>query len=135
MKDRPLRTSVIGSYPFPGWLEFASQNLSQFGSADLAEMQDDAVTCAVHDQLAAGLDVELVGRPEELQRDRRAGSRILGAKDDCRHARLHLFAPPRAVGANDAWTHFARTDLERRTREKELARRPLLLPQIGRAHV
>ena len=56
MKERPLRTTVIGSYPFPGWLEFASQNLSKFGSADLAEMQEDAVTCAVHDQLAAGLD-------------------------------------------------------------------------------
>ena len=23
MKERPLRTTVIGSYPFPGWLEFA----------------------------------------------------------------------------------------------------------------
>ena len=25
MPDRPLRTTVIGSYPFPAWLEFASQ--------------------------------------------------------------------------------------------------------------
>src|SRR5687767_2690389 len=66
MKDRPLRTSVIGSYPFPGWLEFASQNLSQFGAADLAEMQDDAVTCAVHDQLAAGLDVITDGEQTRL---------------------------------------------------------------------
>lgn len=57
MNDCPLRTSVIGSYPFPGWLEFASQHLDQFGSADLVEMQEDAVTAAVHDQLAAGLDV------------------------------------------------------------------------------
>ncbi|MDX1679302.1 MAG: hypothetical protein R3242_01110 [Akkermansiaceae bacterium] len=23
MKSNPLRTTVIGSYPFPGWLEFA----------------------------------------------------------------------------------------------------------------
>src|SRR5262245_35257372 len=37
MKARPLRTTVIGSYPFPGWLEFASQHLDRFGSADLAE--------------------------------------------------------------------------------------------------
>ncbi len=44
MKSRPLRTSVIGSYPFPGWLEFASQHLDRFGSADIAEMQDDAAT-------------------------------------------------------------------------------------------
>ena len=26
MKDQPLRTSVIGSYPFPGWLEFAAEH-------------------------------------------------------------------------------------------------------------
>ena len=57
MKDQPLRTSVIGSYPFPGWLEFASQNLDQFGSADLAEMQDDAAMVAIMDQVRSGLDV------------------------------------------------------------------------------
>jgi 5-methyltetrahydropteroyltriglutamate--homocysteine methyltransferase len=57
MQPRPLRTTVIGSYPFPGWLEFASQNLNAFGADDIAEMQDDAVVVAVHDQLAAGLDV------------------------------------------------------------------------------
>src|SRR5687767_14246039 len=66
MKDRPLRTSVIGSYPFPGWLEFASQNLSQFGAADLAEMQEDAVVTAVHDQLATGLDVITDGEQTRL---------------------------------------------------------------------
>ena len=54
---RPLRTTVIGSYPFPGWLEFASASLEEFGDADIAEMQDDAVTVAIADQLAAGLDV------------------------------------------------------------------------------
>lgn len=52
-----LRTTVIGSYPFPGWLEFAAQHLDQFGEADIAEMQDDAVIAAIHDQVAAGLDV------------------------------------------------------------------------------
>lgn len=57
MQPRPLRTTVIGSYPFPGWLEFASHNLNSFGQADIAEMQDDAVVAAVHDQVAAGLDV------------------------------------------------------------------------------
>lgn len=57
MKERPLRTTVIGSYPFPGWLEFASQHLGEFGPDDVREMQDDAVRCAVHDQVAAGLDV------------------------------------------------------------------------------
>jgi 5-methyltetrahydropteroyltriglutamate--homocysteine methyltransferase len=57
MQPWPLRTTVIGSYPFPGWLEFASQHLDQFGPADIEEMQEDAVVAAVHDQLAAGLDV------------------------------------------------------------------------------
>ena len=57
MANIPIRTTVIGSYPFPGWLEFASQNLDQFGGADIAEMQEDAVIAAIHDQLTAGLDV------------------------------------------------------------------------------
>ena len=57
MKDQPLRTSVIGSYPFPAWLEFSARHLGEFGSSDLAELQDDAATVAIQDQLAAGLDV------------------------------------------------------------------------------
>lgn len=57
MQERPLRTTVIGSYPFPGWLEFASRHLDRFGSADIKEMQDDAVIAAIHDQVSAGLDV------------------------------------------------------------------------------
>jgi len=66
MKDRPLRTTVIGSYPFPAWLEFASQHLDRFGADDVAEMQDDAVVAAIHDQLAAGLDVITDGEQTRL---------------------------------------------------------------------
>ena len=66
MQPRPLRTTVIGSYPFPGWLEFASANLNRFGPDDIAEMQDDAVTAALHDQLAAGLDVVTDGEQTRL---------------------------------------------------------------------
>jgi 5-methyltetrahydropteroyltriglutamate--homocysteine methyltransferase len=66
MKNHPLRTSVIGSYPFPGWLEFAAQHLDQFGSADLAELQEDAVLAALHDQTAAGLDVVTDGEQTRL---------------------------------------------------------------------
>ncbi len=66
MQPRPLRTTVIGSYPFPAWLEFAGQHLHEFGSADLAEMQDDAVIAAIHDQLAAGLDVITDGEQTRL---------------------------------------------------------------------
>lgn len=57
MQPHPLRTTVIGSYPFPSWLEHASQHLNQFGTDEIAEMQEDAVICAIHDQIAAGLDV------------------------------------------------------------------------------
>ncbi len=66
MKEQPLRTTVIGSYPFPGWLEFACQNLDQFGEADRAELQEDAVIAAIHDQLAAGLDVITDGEQTRL---------------------------------------------------------------------
>jgi len=66
MQPRPLRTTVIGSLPFPGWLEFASRHLDQFGPDDLAEMQDDAVTAAIHDQMAAGLDVITDGEQTRL---------------------------------------------------------------------
>src|SRR6058998_208058 len=61
-----LRTTVIGSYPFPGWLEFASQNLDRFGEADREELIDDAVTVAIHDQLEAGLDVITDGEQTRL---------------------------------------------------------------------
>ncbi|MDG0995469.1 MAG: methionine synthase [Akkermansiaceae bacterium] len=66
MKTCPLRTSVIGSYSFPSWLEFASSNLGSFGSKDLAEIQDDAVIAALHDQNSAGLDVVTDGEQTRL---------------------------------------------------------------------
>jgi len=66
MQSCPLRSSVIGSYPFPSWLEFASQHLGVFGQADLAEIQRDAVVAAVHDQLDAGLDVITDGEQTRL---------------------------------------------------------------------
>jgi len=66
MKRHPLRTTVIGSYPLPGWLEFASAHLDQFGPADLEEMLDDAVAAAVKDQLDAGLDLITDGEQTRL---------------------------------------------------------------------
>jgi 5-methyltetrahydropteroyltriglutamate--homocysteine methyltransferase len=57
MPHEPVITTVVGSYPFPGWLEHASDQLGAFGPDDIAEMQDDAVTAAVMDQVRAGLDV------------------------------------------------------------------------------
>src|SRR5947207_1121914 len=66
MNGQPLRTTVIGSYPLPGWLEFACQNLDKFGESDREELIEDAVTIAIHDQLDAGLDVITDGEQTRL---------------------------------------------------------------------
>ena len=57
MPHDPIRTTVMGSYPFPGWLEYAAEFTEDFGPDDVAEMQDDATTAAIMDQVRAGLDV------------------------------------------------------------------------------
>jgi len=66
MDIRPLRTTVIGSYPFPSWLEFAAQHLDQFGADEITEMQEDAVIAAIHDQTVAELDVITDGEQTRL---------------------------------------------------------------------
>jgi 5-methyltetrahydropteroyltriglutamate--homocysteine methyltransferase len=66
MTPIPIQTTVVGSYPFPGWLEYASQNLDQFGPADVEEIIEDAVLAAIHDQVTAGLDVITDGEQTRL---------------------------------------------------------------------
>jgi len=66
LKERPLRTTVVGSYPLPGWSELAARHLDEMGPADVAELQDDAVAAAVRDQVAAGLDVITDGEQTRL---------------------------------------------------------------------
>ena len=66
MQPQPLRTTVIGSYPFPSWLEYVSQHLADFGSDEITEIQTDAVIAAIHDQMAAGLDVITDGEQTRL---------------------------------------------------------------------
>src|SRR5688572_15669556 len=66
MKEQPLRTTVMGSYPFPGWLEFACEHLEEFGEVDRAEMIDDGVAIAIRDQVEAGLDVITDGEQTRL---------------------------------------------------------------------
>jgi 5-methyltetrahydropteroyltriglutamate--homocysteine methyltransferase len=53
----PVRTTVIGSYPFPGWVELAAAHLDELGPDDREEAIRDAVSAALGDQLRAGLDV------------------------------------------------------------------------------
>ena len=123
MKQQPLRTTVIGSYPFPGWLEFASQNLDRFGSADVAEAQDDAVICALHDQVAAGLDVITDGEQTRLDFNlsfygflegielESASPRRFGppAHDQRgRHAIRGELRAPRGLGANEEFIRLQR---------------------------
>ncbi|HKW96862.1 MAG TPA: hypothetical protein VJN43_03970 [Bryobacteraceae bacterium] len=92
MKQRPLRTTVIGSYPFPGWLEFASQHLGQFGADDLAEMLDDAVAAAVRDQMAAGLDAITDGEQTRLDFNLSFYGFLSGVEPESRTDRR--FGPP-----------------------------------------
>ncbi len=66
MQTQPLRTTVIGSYPFPSWLEFTSQHLDAFGTAEIDEMVEDAVIAAIYDQTKAGLDVITDGEQTRL---------------------------------------------------------------------
>jgi 5-methyltetrahydropteroyltriglutamate--homocysteine methyltransferase len=92
MQPRPLRTTVIGSYPFPGWLEFASTNLDQFGADDLAELQRDAVTVAVHDQLTAGLDTITDGEQSRLDFNLSFYGYLEGIR--CQEQSPRRFGPP-----------------------------------------
>src|SRR3954470_20520931 len=57
MPHEPVRTTVIGSYPFPGWLELAAEHIDDLGPDDLEEATRDAVSAAIGDQVRAGLDV------------------------------------------------------------------------------
>jgi 5-methyltetrahydropteroyltriglutamate--homocysteine methyltransferase len=54
---RLITTTVIGSYPFPGWLELVSGRTEEMGPDDLEEAARDATLVAVMDQVRAGLDV------------------------------------------------------------------------------
>lgn len=92
MQPIPIRTTVIGSYPFPGWLEFAVKNLSEFGNADKEEMIEDAVIAAIHDQVAAGLDVITDGEQTRLDFNLSFYGFIKGIKENTDE--LRKFGPP-----------------------------------------
>jgi len=92
MKERPLRTTVIGSYPFPSWLEFASQQLDKFGVNEIAELQEDAVIVAIHDQVEAGLDVITDGEQSRLDFNLSFYGYLGGIQPNERP--LRVFGPP-----------------------------------------
>jgi 5-methyltetrahydropteroyltriglutamate--homocysteine methyltransferase len=57
LPHQPIETTVIGSYPFPGWLELCAANTDQLGPDDADEAARDATLAAIMDQVRAGLDV------------------------------------------------------------------------------
>jgi 5-methyltetrahydropteroyltriglutamate--homocysteine methyltransferase len=92
MQPIPIKTTVVGSWPFPGWLEFASANLAQFGPADISEMIEDAVVAAVHDQVTAGLDVISDGEQTRLDFNLSFYGFIKGLQPN--HEETRRFGPP-----------------------------------------
>ena len=92
MKEKPLRTTVIGSYPFPSWLELASQQLDKFGTNEVAELQEDAVIVAIHDQVDAGLDVITDGEQSRLDFNLSFYGYLQGIQPNERP--LRVFGPP-----------------------------------------
>lgn len=92
MQPIPIKTTVVGSMPFPGWLEFASMNLDKFGPADIHEMIDDAVIAAVHDQVNAGLDVITDGEQTRLDFNLSFYGFIKGIENDSSETRK--YGPP-----------------------------------------
>lgn len=119
----PLQTTVIGSYPFPGWLEFASRNLAAFGADEVSEMQDDAVIAAVHDQQSAGLDVISDGEQTRLDFNLSFYGFLTGIELESKSPRIYgppahdqrgkhsIVAPldaPHGLGAIDEYERLAR---------------------------
>ena len=92
MQPTPIRTTVIGSYPFPAWLEYASSHLDQFGSADINEMIDDAVIAAIHDQVSAGLDLITDGEQTRLDFNLSFYGFLAGIQKETKSPRL--WGPP-----------------------------------------
>lgn len=92
MQPIPIRTTVIGSYPFPGWLEFSVRHLNEFGNADREELIEDAVIAAIHDQVAAGLDVITDGEQTRLDFNLSFYGFIKGIQENTDD--LRRFGPP-----------------------------------------
>ena len=92
MQPIPIRTTVVGSYPFPGWLEFSTQHLSSFGAADIEEMAEDAVIAAIHDQMKAGLDVITDGEQTRFDFNLSFYGFIKGIQAN--HTETRKFGPP-----------------------------------------
>jgi 5-methyltetrahydropteroyltriglutamate--homocysteine methyltransferase len=91
--------------PFPGWLEFSSQNLNQFGPADINEMIEDAVVTSIHDQVSAGLDVITDGEQTRFDFNLSFYGYIKGIQNN--DTELRRYGPPAhdQRGSTIFWSH------------------------------
>jgi 5-methyltetrahydropteroyltriglutamate--homocysteine methyltransferase len=114
----PIRTTVVGSYPFPGWLELAGAHVSELGPDDREEAIRDAVWAAVGDQVRAGVDLITDGEQsrfdfnlsfyaflEGLELDREPRRRFGPPAHDQRgrHRIVGELAAPNGLGAAAEW--------------------------------
>jgi 5-methyltetrahydropteroyltriglutamate--homocysteine methyltransferase len=118
MPHEPIRTTVVGSYPFPGWLELAGLHLDELGADDREEATRDAVWAVVGDQLRAGIDVITDGEQtrfdfnlsfyaflDGLELDREPRRRFGPPAHDQRgrHRIIGELAAPRGLGVVAEW--------------------------------
>lgn len=118
-----VRTTVVGSYPHPGWLELASSQLTRFGQDDLDELLDDAVTAVLADQHRAGLDVvtdgeqgrvdfnlSFYGHLEGIEREPVTSRRLGPPAHDQRgrHRIVGELGAPRGLGVVNEWNRLRR---------------------------
>ncbi len=123
MPHDPILTTVMGSHPFPGWLEHAAAHLDAFGPADIAEMQDDAAMAAIGDMVRAGLDIITDGEQtrfdfnlsfyaflDGLELEDAPPRRFGPPAHDQRgkHRIVGELAAPRGLGVVEEWERLAR---------------------------
>src|SRR5216110_52115 len=107
MKQNPLRTTVVGSYPFPGWLEFVSGHLDELGSDQIADGLD-----VISDGEQTRLDFNLsfygflTGIAMESRPNRRFGPP--GHDQRGKHEVIGTLEAPRGLGAVDEYLRLKR---------------------------
>jgi 5-methyltetrahydropteroyltriglutamate--homocysteine methyltransferase len=118
-----IRTTVVGSYPYPGWLELAVSQLDRFGPPDVDELLDDAVAVALADQQRAGLDavtdgeqsrvdfnLSFYGYLDGIDREAAPGRRFGPPAHDQRgrHGIVGELSAPRGLGIVAEWERLQR---------------------------
>jgi 5-methyltetrahydropteroyltriglutamate--homocysteine methyltransferase len=88
----PIRTTVVGSYPFPGWLELAGMHVGELGPEDREEAIRDAVWAVIGDQVRAGVDVITDGEQTRFDFNLSFYAFLEGLEVD--HAPRRRFGPP-----------------------------------------